>query len=320
MDQNRQIEAMKDLLCSGSPGDDARRSFSIDGKSCIDVVPLWDGILLWANEIHRAKLSYPVNVYDNNDYLLLNICHKGRCEVELKQGKFVYMSPGILNVSASTPKNDYYYPGSLYRGIEICFNMQVLRDKMPEALSSYGFDFSALEKYAGEENLLAMLSGSSIQEEEKLFNMIRGKTASLSEIRFAVLVLIYHLTHGGCTRIENCAMISKGQRKIANEVEQMLCSDLQKHYTTEDIASLFGISPSALKKYFIAVYGRPVFQYMREKRLKNAMSLLSGTNKSVGEIASACGYEHQGKFGTAFKEFTGVSPLEYRRLNKTMQR
>ncbi len=49
-----------------------------------------------------AKLSYPSNVDNMKDYLFLNICHFGRCEVELFPGSYVYMSPGILNMTSSS--------------------------------------------------------------------------------------------------------------------------------------------------------------------------------------------------------------------------
>lgn len=316
MKLNRQIETMKSLLFSENEAGNSCQTFCAGRESYIDIVRLWNGILLWANEIHLTKLTCPMDICNANDYLFLNICHAGRCEVELLQGSYVYMSPGVLNVSASPPKSHYYYPGGIYGGVEICFNMRMLKDKMPDALTSYGFNYAALERYAAKENVLAALTSAGMQEEETLFNMIRGKKASLQALRFAALSLIYHLTNGQSTEIADCAPVSKGQRRIVTEAEQMLTADLRTRYTMAELASRFGISSSALKKYFSAVYGRPVSQYMREKRMENAKALLADTDESVGVIASACGYEHQGKFGMAFKAFTGISPLEYRRLNR----
>lgn len=316
MNLNRQIETMKDLLSSENEADNRCRTLCVGRESYVDAVRLWNGIILCANDIHLTKLACPVHARYTNDYLLLNICHTGRCEVELLQGNYVYMSPGILNVNTSPPKSTYYYPGGIYGGIEICFNMRMLRDKMPDALTSYGFHYSALERYAAKENMLAALTGAGMQEAEALFNMIRGKKAPLQALRFAALSFAYHLTNGECTEIDGCALVSKGQRRIVTEAEQMLTGDLKKRYTMAEIASRFGISSSAFKKYFTAVYGRPVSRYMREKRMEKAAVLLGETDKSVGAIASACGYEHQGKFGMAFKAFTGISPLEYRRLRR----
>ena len=99
----------------------------------------------------------------------------------------------------------------------------------------------------------------------------------------------------------------------------MMTDDLRKRYTIEELSSHFGVSASAFKKYFSAVYGKPVSQYMREKRMEKAKELLGNTDESIGEISLASGYEHQGKFGSVFKDFCGVSPLEYRRLNRKRQ-
>ena len=106
MDLTRQAETMIDLLSSDhTEEDDHYQKFHLSGGSFLYVTRLWDGIVLWGNEIRLDKLSYPMALFNENDYLLLNICHAGRCEVELSPGTYVYMSPGTLNVSASPPKS-----------------------------------------------------------------------------------------------------------------------------------------------------------------------------------------------------------------------
>ena len=255
-----------------------------------------------------------MTLFNENDYLLLNICHAGRCEVELSPGTYVYMSPGTLNVSASPPKSSYCYPGGYYEGIELCLDLRRLKGNMPEALTDYGFTFEVLRRYTEEGNVMASLTNAGIQEEEKLFRLLREGYSSIYELRFAALSLICHLIGGDSKRIDCGISITKGQRRIVTEAEQLMTNDLRERYTVEELSSRFGISASAFKKYFSAVYGKPVSQYMREKRMEKAKELLETTDVSIGEIALASGYEHQGKFGSAFKDCSGVSPLEYRRL------
>ena len=95
----------------------------------------------------------------------------------------------------------------------------------------------------------------------------------------------------------------------------MITGDLSRHYTITDMAAKYGISASALKKYFEAVYGLPISFYLKGKRIALAKQMLSETKDSVSAVAAACGYANQGKFGSVFRECTGVSPLEYRRMN-----
>ncbi len=114
------------------------------------------------------------------------------------------------------------------------------------------------------------------------------------------------------------SFVTKGQRHIAVEAEKIITEDLTVHFTVEEIANRFSVSPSALKKYFEAVYGSPISYYLKAKKMGNAKNLLISTNKSVGEIATLSGYENQGKFGSAFKAYTGETPLEYRHINKVL--
>ena len=317
MDLTRQAETMIDLLSSDhSEENDYYQKFQLGRGSCLYVARLWDGIVLWGNEIRLDKLSYTMALFNENDYLLLNICHAGRCEVELSQGTYVYMSPGTLNVSASPPKSSYCYPGGHYEGIELCLDLRRLKGFMPEALTDYGITFGALQRYTEEGNVMASLTNAGMQEEEKLFRMLREGRSSIYELRFAALSLICHLIGGDAQKIDYGISITKGQRRIATEAEQMMTEDLRKRYTIEELSAHFGISASAFKKYFSAVYGKPVSQYMREKRIERAKELLETTDESIGEIALESGYEHQGKFGSVFKDSSGVSPLEYRRLNR----
>ncbi len=315
MDITRQAEAMVNLLSSDhTEKDDIYQKFRLSGSSSLYAAWLWDGILLWGNEIRLDRLLYPKSLFNENDYLLLNICHDGRCEVELSPGTYVYMSPGTLNVSACPPKSSYCYPGGRYEGIELCLDLRRLKGHMPKALADYGLTFEVLRRYAEEGNVMASLTNAGIQEEEKLFRMLREGYSSVYELRFATLSLICHLIGGDAAKMECGVLITKGQRRIVAEAEQMMTNDFRERYTVEELSSRFGVSASAFKKYFSAVYGKPVSQYMREKRMEKAKELLETTDESIGEIALASGYEHQGKFGSAFKDSYGVSPLEYRRL------
>ncbi|MCR5715539.1 MAG: AraC family transcriptional regulator [Lachnospiraceae bacterium] len=291
--------------------------------SNVYMIQLWEGIYLWANAIHRARLSDQPNAFAKYDCLLLNICHKGRCEVELAQGNYVYMSPGILNVSAMAPRPEYYYPGGVYEGIELVCDMNVLKENLPKAFADLGVTSQDLMKLKRQGNLLARVSTAALQEEEKLFEILcrigsgeKTHPRIVYDLRLAIISLIYHLMHGEATILHDETAVTKGQRKIVTDAEAELTADLGCRVTVEQVAEHFGVSVSAFKKYFVSVYGRPVSQYMKEKRIEKAKELLIESSESIGTISLLCGYEHQGKFGAVFKAATGSSPLEYRRLHR----
>ncbi|MFR0867188.1 MAG: helix-turn-helix transcriptional regulator [Eubacterium sp.] len=59
--------------------------------------------------------------------------------------------------------------------------------------------------------------------------------------------------------------------------------------------------------------GESYLAYFRRKRMEKAAELLEATTLKVIEIATAVGYENQGKFAKVFSEVYGMTPLEYRR-------
>lgn len=59
-----------------------------------------------------------------------------------------------------------------------------------------------------------------------------------------------------------------------------------------------------------------VTEYVTEKRLSQAESLLSSTSLTIEQIATAVGYSNPSRFAALFKKNTGIFPSDYRRMSK----
>ena len=101
MDLTRQAETMIDLLSSDhTEEDDIYHKFHLSRSSSLYVAWLWDGILLWGNEIRLDKLSYPMTLFNENDYLLraftghLCVYVAGDPQCERKPAKEQLLLPG----------------------------------------------------------------------------------------------------------------------------------------------------------------------------------------------------------------------------------
>ena len=106
------------------------------------------------------------------------------------------------------------------------------------------------------------------------------------------------------------------QVEIAKSTRDMIVSDLSVRYTARELAKNFGISETSLKNYFRSVYGCGYAEYQQMIRMENAARLLEETEDKVADIGQAVGFATQAKFGAAFKECFGVTPLEYRRRSR----
>lgn len=270
---------------------------------------------MWANRVADRYLPAGGTEYKNH-FASVNYCISGRCEVCLPDNSYVYMEPGMLCIDDHKPKDGYIYPGHEYTGPEIVFDLDVLSAHPITELSAYcnykEWLGNVLDRHNG--TYLASVNTECGRLINLLFSHLTAADWKAEDYRLHLLLLLYNMVNGGTAPVTDKFYLTKGQKYIADKTEQTITEDLSRHYTIADMAAEYGISPSALKKYFEAVYGLPISFYLREKRIALAKKRLSETKDSISEIA-ACGYESQGKFGAVFKKCTGMSPLEYRRIN-----
>lgn len=275
----------------------------------------YPGIHLWANDVYMH--SVPTDRPKKYHFVKLNYCSEGRCEVLLEDERYVYLEKGILSFDLNAPKENFLFPGGRYVGLELVFDMQALEQHPIQALLDMGIAPEKLEQE------LKLTQGSYVvtttKEWKDLAEMVIEKLkiaeGTIEDFRFYTIQLLYLLKKRNMTPIEKKFYVTKGQRMIVAKVEEKISRDLKCRYTVEMLADEHGISPSSLKKYFEKVYGIPISEYLKEKRMKRASVLLSETKISVADVAAEVGYSNQGKFGSVFKEYTGQTPLEYRRLH-----
>jgi len=95
-------------------------------------------------------------------------------------------------------------------------------------------------------------------------------------------------------------------------VRELLDSGEADALSVEEVASRIGMSASTLQRYFRAVYGRPVFDYLRDSRMRRARQALERDGVSVSQAAAIAGYSSAANFATAMRRYYGVRPSELR--------
>ena len=84
----------------------------------------------------------------------------------------------------------------------------------------------------------------------------------------------------------------------------------------KDIAKKANMSPYHFHKVFTSITGETVGKYCQKRRLTLAAERLTSSNCKILDIALEHGYDSQGTFGRAFKDFYGVTPSEFRKNTK----
>lgn len=95
--------------------------------------------------------------------------------------------------------------------------------------------------------------------------------------------------------------------------QQLLARDYRKALRMGQLAREAGVSERTLLRRFRKVLGMTPVQYLQALRLERARELLESTRESIDRITQRVGYEDVSSFRRLFKQFTGISPAEYRR-------
>lgn len=104
------------------------------------------------------------------------------------------------------------------------------------------------------------------------------------------------------------AMVPFKLRRVLGYIEDNLSNDL----SLEAIAAVSGLSISHCQRAFRNAVGLSVHQYVIQRRVERAKSLLLNEKLSVGEIALAVGFSHQSHLAHHMRRLLGVSPLNVR--------
>ena len=76
------------------------------------------------------------------------------------------------------------------------------------------------------------------------------------------------------------------------------------------------LSPFHFHRLFTSFHGITPHRYLTRLRLARARSLLRSSERSVADVACACGFESLGSFTTLFTRTIGVSPARFRRIEE----
>lgn len=83
-----------------------------------------------------------------------------------------------------------------------------------------------------------------------------------------------------------------------------------------DLAKLVHFNPNYFVKYFKRITGKPPMEFMLNSRIARAKVLLQNGDAQVKDIALSVGFNNPDHFSRIFKQRTGYSPTQYRRMAK----
>jgi AraC family transcriptional regulator, L-arginine-responsive activator len=97
-----------------------------------------------------------------------------------------------------------------------------------------------------------------------------------------------------------------------SEAVSLMEANVEEPLSTDDIASLVGISRRQLERQFKQFLGSVPSRYYLEMRLQRARQLLLDSSHSIVQIGLMCGFSSGSHFSTAYGTLFGITPREER--------
>ena len=107
--------------------------------------------------------------------------------------------------------------------------------------------------------------------------------------------------------------------KGMNDVLKFIEDNLSQPILYESLSKIAGCSVYEFSRIFSFMAGIPVSEYIRRRRLSQAVFDIQSGNEKMIDIAIKYGYESPTAFTRAFKELHGTTPMSARRLGVVLK-
>lgn len=134
---------------------------------------------------------------------------------------------------------------------------------------------------------------------------------SLVEIKFKELMFNIILNPKNRKLVQYFGSLNQGSK---TDLEYTLLKNFQHDLSMEDFAKLCGRSLSTFKRDVKAFFNETPGNFLKNKRLEFAKSLLKSSDLSVNEVCYECGFKNPSHFNKIFKAKYQLPPKQYRLL------
>jgi AraC-like DNA-binding protein len=201
--------------------------------------------------------------------------------------------------------------------ISVIFNERATEARFPELQSipeyaafmrlepSLRRDSGGIEFLKLEPSDLIVINDRTRRIEDELERKESGYTAVVYAILLDILVTVCRRYAAG-PRLGSDALI--GVARAISRMEEGYAESLG----LDDLVASSSMSKRSFMRHFLAATGDTPMSYLRRIRIGEAKHLFETGGFTVTEAAEEVGFEDSNHFSRAFKEETGMSPLEYR--------
>ncbi len=146
--------------------------------------------------------------------------------------------------------------------------------------------------------------------------LLRGRPLTADLCRHFMMTLLFDTLELIRTR---ATLRPCGEEDLALRIKRYIDARYRENLTLTELSEALGASAYHLGRTFKERTGHSPVQYIIQRRMGEAQTLLTSTEASVISIAEGVGYENANYFNLLFKKHIGVTPGQYRKITRECQ-
>jgi len=136
------------------------------------------------------------------------------------------------------------------------------------------------------------------------------------EARMRRLALTVEAEQSGRSGRKSSTVLGEHQLGRAEEIARFIAQNYTQPLTAEVIGRHVGLHPNYAMTLFQRTFGATLVRYITQHRLSHAQRLLVTTEDLILSIALDSGFGSLSRFNEVFRQASGCTPREYRRLHR----
>jgi len=173
-------------------------------------------------------------------------------------------------------------------------------------LTQYGF-------FENTDSHISPLTKTDESKFERIFSLIKEVSEAQSKHQASILrsylyILIYEIDG-----IQKEKILAEAQNPLYEKFKELLFKDFLNFRTVQHYADELNVSRKYLSEVIKKYSGKTASDWISEMVILEAKVLLQNKKMSINQISDLLHFSDQSVFGRFFKNYEGISPLEYRK-------
>lgn len=226
-------------------------------------------------------------------------------------GDLIFIGPRIPHVWVSGEMAGNQHSGRTLESVYMLFNQDIL----PQGLTSLP-EFKDVNRALHLSERGMRITGDTLNQVSRIMLQLPYQG------RMKRLMLFYEIMHIIGSSDSFTLLATEGYIKSkfetsnsrVNTIHEFLMNNYREDVNLDKIADLVHLAPASVCRFFKSATGQTIFNYLNKIKVDYACNLLMNTDLNIVDISHDCGFNNLSHFNKQFRQITGKTPSQYRKL------